>query len=963
MAEFSVSGKVEVEVTIVEKVRSKVEDQIKKPMSMVEKANKGLTMWVNTLQKALISMIGVVIAWNLIIKPIELAFQGIAKLVAFIAKGINEIQERSVAMAAVIATTADFGGTVEQNFKRAGSVGNAVISELMLRTKELVGSFEDAFIVMQTLLSTGAARYVKTWGELVDVTILLTNAIVTITTGQERQRQLASETAALMTGQVRATDRLAKILGLTGESAKRLRDEWERSKNMAEKLQVLLGGFAQASKQYETLVRSMADSLRDLIVYAAQRGMRNVYGVVTQILQKVYDFLMSHMDSVAAGFKVLGSVVTNILNQIIALLKVAFGIPDVSLIENIFRITYLILGLLSDIINSLTITVGTLRLIYAYLTYVFNLIRHPFVAIISPTKTVRDAVLNAFKLKTIWESMKKETQLHIEVEDLDFVAEMRKMRVMLGDVNDDYSKFLEQTIRARFVGEMEEAAAKVRETFLSMINDIRKQRINLLLQLMPERERVRWESVSDFADRMRDARKELEKAGVPASMLSTELAKIASRSQQLVNLKLEIFDTQRLREARDMLRDLQLQLLEMQGADTATERLRIQFAALADNLKAAGSPEALRALESIQGMIRSIGKEAEKQRLEDFMSKFNTLAKEMPIPLPPGLAPSFGEIFEEDITRLGERMLERIRLIRRGIIPPEMVGNVDQIVRKLEEALKREESIYSITGEVTQEYLKILNTLDAINDELRRQVEGASDIAQEKLKDQWLGATQAMITFRDEATKVAATVGDAFKYIGYTIQTGLTIAISQLGVAFGQFLTDLFSGDEAIKNLRRFVGNILITFGQLAVNLGTMAVLASLIPIFGPIIGNPGAGVALIAAGAAMIALGSAMGGRKAAGGASAGAGTAPQQQQQTILLNQAQIDVNQAIVSSTNKLNNTTAALTTLVDRLAVEDEGVLVKKGTSKLGGTANMLNADLNKNSTAGRTLGTAMAGRMS
>ena len=128
---------------------------------------------VATVTKALLSMVAVLIAFNLLITLPQRLFQGLVVILRAATKTVSAFEQRILSLQAILASTVLFDMDPFENFIISGRVAAAVIEALALRANEMVISLEEATIVFQTLIASGAQEMVSDMEELVDLTVLL----------------------------------------------------------------------------------------------------------------------------------------------------------------------------------------------------------------------------------------------------------------------------------------------------------------------------------------------------------------------------------------------------------------------------------------------------------------------------------------------------------------------------------------------------------------------------------------------------------------------------------------------------------------------------------------------------------------------------------------------------------------------------------------------------------------------
>ena len=242
---------------------------------------------VNTITKALTSMIGVLIAFSLLITGPQFALNLLRRGFQFAIEAVAEFEQRILGIQAILASLVTFDPDPASNFAAAGLVAENVIGQLADRAAEMVGSLEEGALVFQTLLSTGAHRLVQNVDELVDLSILLSNTIAGITVGQDRQRQLAEETRSLFTGQIRATSLLARLLFKNRREMELFFDAAAESGDLVERLTERLAGFTAASEDFARTFEGVRSSLLTIVQVIFHRALGGTGGVLGDLFDQL----------------------------------------------------------------------------------------------------------------------------------------------------------------------------------------------------------------------------------------------------------------------------------------------------------------------------------------------------------------------------------------------------------------------------------------------------------------------------------------------------------------------------------------------------------------------------------------------------------------------------------------------------------------------------------------------------
>jgi hypothetical protein len=231
---------------------------------------------VNTILKALTSMIGVMAAFTLFITIPEMLAKGLLALAEAAITSADEVQKLQIAIAALIGSVINFGGSAEENFGKALKWSERVYLMQIKLAGQSLGTASDLSKGYQAFLSSGGQNLVKNLEEGVQLSALLSNATLTLTGGLQKERQLFSEQQAAIEGVNRAGSQLYKWIRMQVGDYNTWLGQIRQSKDGLEKFTGVLGPFVEAGKkQGETLtgiVTSITGMIEALNVVAIKAG-------------------------------------------------------------------------------------------------------------------------------------------------------------------------------------------------------------------------------------------------------------------------------------------------------------------------------------------------------------------------------------------------------------------------------------------------------------------------------------------------------------------------------------------------------------------------------------------------------------------------------------------------------------------------------------------------------------------
>lgn len=317
-----------------------------------------------TMTKALISMIAVLIAFNVFITLPQRIFQGITEAFKFAWKAAAAFEEQVLSLQAVLATTARFRTDPVENFIRAGEVATAVMEQLLLRSKETIASVEDTARAYQILVASGVGRYIQTAGEALDLTILLTNAISAVTQGQDLQRQLSEEIRSLMTQQLRATSMLGRLLFRNTAEMKAFFDQAAEGKTLLRDLQARLLPFVQAAERLGMTFTGIRTSFIDMAQRFGRLAISQVFGRILDAAVRFRNEVEASSDLFIEAAAAIGAALDTILDRIVE----KFGLANFTaekFLRTIIAYAPVVAGKVVNVATRLMHVADILRVIWA----------------------------------------------------------------------------------------------------------------------------------------------------------------------------------------------------------------------------------------------------------------------------------------------------------------------------------------------------------------------------------------------------------------------------------------------------------------------------------------------------------------------------------------------------------------------------------------------------------------------
>ena len=234
----------------------------KKAHTAFDQLNAGLGNFAKTLSKALISMAGVLVAFNLFVTLPQMAVKGVFALTAAIIKYGESLQETIIQTAGLLSSFASFGPNLEDSFNNAIKVSTKLQFRLAELAAESVATGEDMQKAFQVFVARGGLEY--SGGDIdkaAKTAALLTNITIAFTGTLQKERQIYTEIDAMMQGQARAGAVVARLLKSQVGDLKTYLAQRKQEGNLLEDLQRRFGGVVMASQAMGNTLTGMWEAI------------------------------------------------------------------------------------------------------------------------------------------------------------------------------------------------------------------------------------------------------------------------------------------------------------------------------------------------------------------------------------------------------------------------------------------------------------------------------------------------------------------------------------------------------------------------------------------------------------------------------------------------------------------------------------------------------------------------------
>lgn len=189
--------------------------------------------------------------------------------------GLKAVEDFNLTVASSAAFITTFSERAKQGdlagaFKEAHQYAKVLAEKLEQIDAQTVATGKDLQTISETMVQYGVLLDINNKKQVQGFQNIA-NALALTTAGQNKDIQMRQEINALLMGQVRATDRLAKLLKAIDPELESHLKKWKQEGTLIENVGELLGGFAASTKEIENLWTAVGSTM-DTIHKRVLRG-------------------------------------------------------------------------------------------------------------------------------------------------------------------------------------------------------------------------------------------------------------------------------------------------------------------------------------------------------------------------------------------------------------------------------------------------------------------------------------------------------------------------------------------------------------------------------------------------------------------------------------------------------------------------------------------------------------------
>lgn len=215
---------------------------------------------------------------------------------SFFSTGLKAVEDYTVKVAALTAFISTFSKTVAQGdmaggFREANEYAQRLIPALEMIDNKSIASGKDLNVMAETMIQNGVLLDIDNKKQ-VQGFLNISNALALVTAGQDKDIQFRQEINSLLQGQIRATDRLPRLLANIDPQLESHLRIWKEEGTTVEHVGALLAGFGASAGLIENTWAAVGSSLQTVRDRVLRDGFRPVYEDLLNIANQIRSSLV-----------------------------------------------------------------------------------------------------------------------------------------------------------------------------------------------------------------------------------------------------------------------------------------------------------------------------------------------------------------------------------------------------------------------------------------------------------------------------------------------------------------------------------------------------------------------------------------------------------------------------------------------------------------------------------------------
>ncbi len=225
-------------------------------------------------------------------------------------EGLKAVEDYKIKMASLTAFMTTFSqktamGDIVNGFQEANNYAGRLIISLEKIDAKTVATGKDLGVMAETMMQNGVLLDIDNQKQVEGFT-RIANALKLVTAGQNQDIQMRQEINALLKGQIRAIDRLPKLLSAVDPKLQEHLRLWREQGTTIEEVGKLLAGFGASTDLIEETWTAVGSSLETIQTRILRDGFKPIYEDLLMIANSIRDSLVDssgELTKLANGMK------------------------------------------------------------------------------------------------------------------------------------------------------------------------------------------------------------------------------------------------------------------------------------------------------------------------------------------------------------------------------------------------------------------------------------------------------------------------------------------------------------------------------------------------------------------------------------------------------------------------------------------------------------------------------------
>lgn len=195
--------------------------------------------------------------------------------------GLKAVEDYNLKVASMTAFITTFSETAAQGdlaggFREANEYAQALVSRVELLDAKTIASGQDLQVLVETMAMNGVILDINNKKQE-EGFVNIATALKLVTAGQNQDIQMRQEINALLQGQIRATDRLPKLLQAIDPHLAKHLEQWKQEGTLIENVGALLKGFGASGDLVSATWAAIGSSMETIHNRVMRGGMLPMY--------------------------------------------------------------------------------------------------------------------------------------------------------------------------------------------------------------------------------------------------------------------------------------------------------------------------------------------------------------------------------------------------------------------------------------------------------------------------------------------------------------------------------------------------------------------------------------------------------------------------------------------------------------------------------------------------------------